>query len=390
LSRIVETSGIEERTSADIARQVASALRHAHDNGIAHRDVKPENVMYCSDDVKCNDVKVIDWGISFCFEQARMNSSVGTTMYMAPEVLRASAHRGYTCACDAFSLGVMTYVMLSGRKPFWGNASAQLESKEEEEYPMSSKFWNTTSVAAKHFVRSLLSSDPAKRLTMEGALEHPWLRSTAQRTEQAVYSRVFMNLQSFCSTSRLASICRASIARQLDHHNLKDVHQVFKDLDTNGDGMLDLSEMQRGARAIFGSKCTELADVQEMFQKIDLDNSGKINYTEFCMAGIGNHNVMEEDALWAAYKAFDVRGDSKPTKAEFLQVLGTAGLLNGLSNEQVCNKDFHELDKDRSGDISFEEWTEFMHMAATPCSKQVNAWGTNEDGGSSSSRHEHM
>jgi len=382
LLRIVETSGIEERTSADIVRQVASALRHAHGKGIAHRDVKPENVVFCSDDVTCNDVKVIDWGIGFFFERASMHSSVGTSMYMAPEVAQASVRKasvrtGYTCACDAFGLGVMTYVMLAGKKPFWGNTRAELYSKLQEEYPMSGKDWDSASDVAKDFVQSLLRSDPAKRLTMDGALEHPWLKGAAQKTEQAVSCRVFMNLRTFCNKSRLVPICMASIARQLDHRSLKDVHQVFKDLDTNCDGVLDLNEMQNGARAILGSNCNELGDIREMFQKIDLDNSGEIGYTEFCMAGMGTHNVIEEDVLWAAFKAFDVRGDSKPTKTEFLHVLGNAGLLNDLSNEQVCKEAFDELDKDRSGDIDFQEWVEFVHMTTTQCSKQVRALESN-------------
>jgi len=74
-ARITDSGRICETASADISRQVASALNHAHQKGIAHRDIKPENVVFVTDDEKCNDIKVIDWGIGFFFHQGKMRSA---------------------------------------------------------------------------------------------------------------------------------------------------------------------------------------------------------------------------------------------------------------------------------------------------------------------------
>lgn len=81
-------------------RQSASALLYAHNRGIAHRDMKPENICFCSKDVTNQHVKLIDWGLGFYFGQGRMNSAVGSLTYAAPEVLEAKEKQGYTAACD--------------------------------------------------------------------------------------------------------------------------------------------------------------------------------------------------------------------------------------------------------------------------------------------------
>jgi len=209
--RITDSGAIHEKASCDIVKQVASALNHAHGRGIAHRDIKAENVVFCTDDDECRDIKVIDWGIAFFFQEAKMRSTVGSTLYIAPEVLDpASVHKGYTCACDAFSLGVLTYIMLSGRMPFWGNIGKQLGAKQKEEYPMKGETWNTVSDEAKDLIRSLLKSNPQERLTMDAVMEHPWLNGGAQTTEVVVSKEVLHNLNNFCNTSRLKASKRTA------------------------------------------------------------------------------------------------------------------------------------------------------------------------------------
>merc|ERR1719330_2330003 len=108
--RIMDHGLIVERETADIVKQAASALYYAHNAGIAHRDMKPENICFCSPEANNNQIKVIDWGLGFYFGEARMKSAVGSPSYAAPEVLDAKpGAAGYSSACDVWSLGVMMY-----------------------------------------------------------------------------------------------------------------------------------------------------------------------------------------------------------------------------------------------------------------------------------------
>jgi len=367
--RIIEAGSISEADTAGICRQVASALHYAHNRGVAHRDMKPENLCY-AEDTPDSQVKVIDWGLGFFFGgSARMSSSVGSLTYAAPEVLEARASGSYSSACDLWSLGVVTYVMLCGKPPFWGNHSEQLRMMKKERYPMTDAPWTAISSDAKSLIKGLLKNNPKNRISIGKVLQHPWLRQTpAQRTDPEVSCQVLSNMRQFSNCSQFYSICVAAVARQLDHNSLNDIHKVFADLDTDGDGVLTLQEVKDGFRKAFGEDSEELKQVDEMYAKLDLDGSGTLDYTEFCAAGIGQRMSSQEHVLWAAFKTFDIDdGDGKITKDEIQKVLTNADVNKAWSQEvceQVAKEVIERYDTDGDGSIDFDEWVNFMREIA--------------------------
>jgi len=366
--RIMEHGMIAESVSADIVKQAASALKYAHTRGIAHRDMKPENVCFCNNDLSNNHVKVIDWGLGFYFGQARMSSAVGSLTYAAPEVLESRDVGGYTSACDLWSLGVVTYVMLCGKPPFWGNYNEQLRRMKHEQYPMKDSTWQQISSDAKDLIRRLLKNNPKERMNIDSLLAHPWLSIASRKMDVQLASQVLHNMRQFSNTSQFFSICVASVARQLDHRSLRDVHRVFCEMDTNGDGVLELREVLNGFEKIFGKGSDQIRDVEEIFRRIDLDGSGTIDYTEFCAAGIGERISTEESVLWAAFKAFDVTDDDgKITKDEIVKVLQSVD-VNKVWTKEVCDdvarEIFDKFDKDGDGTLDFEEWLKLMRESA--------------------------
>jgi len=367
--RIMDRGMIDEETTAGIVKQAASALKYAHNRGIAHRDMKPENICFCTDDVNDDQVKVIDWGLGFYFGQARMKSAVGSLTYAAPEVLEARDVAGYTSACDQWSLGVVTYVMLCGKPPFWGNYQDQLSRMKKESFPMSDSTWSAISDQAKNLIRALLRNNPKDRLPLSEVLAHPWLKNPRGKMDAAVSKQVLSNLKQFSKTSQFFSLCVASVARQLDHQSLRDVHRLFCELDTNGDGVLELKEVRAGFENIFGKGSEQLKDVEAIFSRLDLDGSGTIDYTEFCAAGIGERLCAEEHVLWAAFKAFDIQDDDgKVTKEEIKQVLRRAD-VNKVWTDEVCDEMATELvqrfDENGDGSLDFDEWLRLMRSIAS-------------------------
>lgn len=367
-ARIMEHGFIDEHTTADIVRQVASALKLAHSKNIAHRDLKPENICFCSADPADNHVKVIDWGVGRSYGGlVRMKSSVGTLSYAAPEVLQAEKKGCYTSACDLWSLGVVAYVMLCGKPPFWGSSGEQLKSMVAESFPMAGGTWKGVSDDAKQVLRGLFKCDPKQRLSIDDILTHPWLQTSSMCTDPAVAHEVLTNLRHFSQTTQFFSVCAASVARQLDHRSLRDVHRVFRDMDTNRDGVLQLQEVKAGFEKIFGKGSEHLKEVEEVFARLDIDGSGAIDYTEFCAAGIGMRLSEEEPALWAAFKVFDVHDDDgRVTKNEVKEVLANANLGEAWSKntlDEITDDLFAKFDIDGDGALDFEEWRGLMRTS---------------------------
>ncbi|HEX7185409.1 MAG TPA: protein kinase [Thermoanaerobaculia bacterium] len=146
--------------AVDIARQVAQGLAKAHRQGIVHRDVKPANLMLTTDGV----VKILDFGIAKLAGEAgitRTGVSIGTPAYMSPEQARGAAvdHR-----TDLWSLGVVLYEMLTGRRPFTGDHEQivfqAILNREPE--PLA-RLRPDAPVELERMIAGLLAKDPEKR-----------------------------------------------------------------------------------------------------------------------------------------------------------------------------------------------------------------------------------
>jgi len=171
--QIVSRGTYSEADAASIVRQILEAVDYMHGNGIAHRDLKPENLL-CSGD-ETNTIKVTDFGLSKDFGSASLRTSCGTPDYVAPEVLRGQP---YDNSVDIWSIGVITYILLCGFPPFYGNTDQQIFEKIlKAEYDFPSPDWDPISNEAKDFIRKILIHDPAKRPTAAEALESVWIKN---------------------------------------------------------------------------------------------------------------------------------------------------------------------------------------------------------------------
>jgi serine/threonine protein kinase len=167
------------------------ALKYLHEQQIVHRDLKPENILLQHrSSYGPPQVKIADFGLAKLVGNEKMASTFcGTPQYFAPEVLESrNSHRGYDTACDLWSLGVILYILLCGSPPFSDNSSqgpsqggSQLSIFDQIKAGVSQAHfegggWPGISAAAKQLVQGLLVVDPRGRLTVDGALQHPWMR----------------------------------------------------------------------------------------------------------------------------------------------------------------------------------------------------------------------
>jgi len=120
---IVNKGSYSETDAAKIVRQIMEAIQYVHSLGIAHRDLKPENLLLSGEEGKADFIKIADFGLSKDFGEEQLSTSCGTPDYVAPEVLMGEP---YDKSVDIWSIGVITYVLLCGFPPFYGDSQKEL------------------------------------------------------------------------------------------------------------------------------------------------------------------------------------------------------------------------------------------------------------------------
>jgi len=173
--RVNECSKFEEQAAAGTIEQILRALRYIHSEGVVHRDLKLENILY--DSRSSSVVKVIDFGFAmFCRDgEGMMAQNAGTIGYLAPEVVSSATG---TCgfSCDMWSVGVIAYVLLSGEMPFGSSSEKNvLKRIRTGAFSFPSERWGSISDIGLDFVRRCLSMRPQDRPSATDALRHPWL-----------------------------------------------------------------------------------------------------------------------------------------------------------------------------------------------------------------------
>lgn len=168
---IIVREHFAEDDAAKVLQQLLQTIAYCHSQDIAHRDIKPENILI--DTSQHDEIKLIDFGTSHHFlkNDHTMHQQYGTPFYVAPEVLKGT----YTEKVDIWSIGVLLFILLSGRPPFNGGTNEQILDKVQKgKWSFSNKIWDSVSAEAKDLIEKLLAFNPDKRLSAMDALKHPW------------------------------------------------------------------------------------------------------------------------------------------------------------------------------------------------------------------------
>jgi len=175
--KIVEKGSYTEAEASTLVRKIVSAVEYLHGIDIVHRDLKPENLLLkrADDDL---EVALADFGLSkIVGQQMMMQTACGTPSYVAPEVLNAS---GYGKEVDMWSIGVITYILLCGFPPFYGDTVPEIfEQIMEANFDYPEEYWGSVTKEAKDFINKLLVVETTERMSASDALKHPWLLGAA-------------------------------------------------------------------------------------------------------------------------------------------------------------------------------------------------------------------
>ncbi|ORY90454.1 kinase-like domain-containing protein [Syncephalastrum racemosum] len=227
--QLLEKGNYTEKDAASLVRQMLEGLSYLHEHDIVHRDIKPENLLFDTTDENAK-LMITDFGLSKILKNHDdiLMTACGTPGYVAPEVLLQTGHGK---PVDLWSVGVITFTLLSGYTPFWGeDQTALFESIMSGKYEFDEEYWADISDSAKDMIDRLLTFDPAKRITAVEGLEHPWITGAQETdTTTARSANILPNIRKgFNSRQSLRSVVTAMAL--LSHwKNLEDVSEDESD-----------------------------------------------------------------------------------------------------------------------------------------------------------------
>ncbi|XP_069171846.1 calcium/calmodulin-dependent protein kinase type II alpha chain isoform X17 [Procambarus clarkii] len=355
---IVAREFYSEADASHCIQQILESVNHCHHNNIVHRDLKPENLLLASK-AKGAAVKLADFGLAIEVQgdQQAWFGFAGTPGYLSPEVLKKEP---YGKPVDIWACGVILYILLVGYPPFWDEDQHRLYAQiKAGAYDYPSPEWDTVTPEAKNLINSMLTVNPAKRITAAEALKHPWIcqrervASVVHRQETVDCLRKFnarRKLKGAILTTMLATrnfSSRSIITKKGDGSQVKE----------STDSSTTIEEEDVKARKQEIIKATE--------QLIDCINGGDFEgYTKICDTHLTS---FEPEALGNLVEGLEFH------KFYFDNVLGKNCKA---VNTMILNPHVHLLGDDAAC-IAYIQLTQYMDkqgQAHTQQSEETRVW----------------
>jgi calcium-dependent protein kinase len=348
--RISHVKQFTEKEACNIIFKIITAILHCHSLGIVHRDLKPENILY-ENKSDFSDIKIIDFGLSRQTLTAEdLHSIVGSPYYVAPEVLDGN----YDKKCDIWSIGILTYCLLSGKPPFMAQDKQELYKKIKTEKPkFKSKVWNSITVEAIDFITLLLNKNPDKRPSARVALQSKWFKQIYQNdlSLKGLDPKILEKLKNFHQPKQFTRIILDFMVKKLNTKEIDELKKAFNILDEDRGGFIEFSELKK-AFSFCGIDIKD-DEIQAVLNHCNPKWKEKINYTSFIAAALDKKNLLNKDVLWETFRVFDTDQTGSISLLNIEKAIERTGKKKKIGAFQ---KMFEELGLQSDAQISFEEF----------------------------------
>ncbi|XP_057498379.1 CDPK-related kinase 3-like [Actinidia eriantha] len=353
LDRILSRGGrYTEEDAKLIVVQILSVVAFCHLQGVVHRDLKPENFLFTSRNEDA-DMKLIDFGLSdFIRPDERLNDIVGSAYYVAPEVL----HRSYSLEADIWSIGVITYILLCGSRPFWARTESGIFRAVLRADPnFADAPWPSVSAEAKDFVKRLLNKDYRKRMTAAQALTHPWLQSENHHIPLDIL--VYKLVKSYLHATPFKRAALKALSKALTEDELVYLRAQFMLLEPNQDGRISLDNFKMALvrNVTDAMKESRVPDILSAMAPLSYR---KMDFEEFCAAAISTYQLEAlegwEQIASTAFQHFEQEGNRIISVEELARELNVGPTSYTILKDWIRGSD---------GKLSLLGYTKFLHGA---------------------------
>ncbi|XP_008426996.1 calcium/calmodulin-dependent protein kinase type II subunit gamma isoform X20 [Poecilia reticulata] len=295
---IVAREYYSEADASHCINQILESISHIHQHDIVHRDLKPENLLLASK-MKGAAVKLADFGLAIEVQgdQQAWFGFAGTPGYLSPEVLRKDP---YGKPVDIWACGVILYILLVGYPPFWDEDQHKLYQQiKAGAYDFPSPEWDTVTPEAKNLINQMLTINPAKRITADQALKHPWVCQRSTVASMMHRQETVECLRKFNARRKLKG---AILTTMLVSRNFSACKTL---LNKKSDGVKGSTESCNNAEEeeMKGRKARKQEIIKMTEQLIEAINNGDFDaYTRICDPGLTS---FEPEALGNLVEGMD-------------------------------------------------------------------------------------
>jgi calcium-dependent protein kinase len=350
-----------EFNTAIIIFQVLSALSFCHSHKIIHRNLNLTNILIDIKDPHFTHIKIIDFSTSAkMVKGSEMEESKSNIKFTAPEVLKGK----YNETRDIWSVGVIMYILLTGIYPFDGKDILKIKAEIELcNVNYNNENLKKCSNECIDLLKELLNKDK-NRISAQNAIKHIWFKNLNVKERLTFLpfekiKKVLEQIMKFKPKKTLQKLCLAYLVRNFNDESVNDASNLYLQIDYNNDGSIDENEFVMHLKEIIektGEKIDE-SYLKKVFENIDIDKSGTVEYSEFVAAGVKKELILKEENLKESFDFFD-KNKNGLINLEDLRVVFMK--FKGFSQDEF-NSIVSDVDADENNEIDFEEYKNVMN-----------------------------
>lgn len=345
--KIKNEGKLRESFVINIVYKLLSSLAYCHSKGIVHRDLKPENILLEEKENKNTDIKIIDFNLAYKHnnedKKIELNKITGTPFYIAPEVLKGY----YNEKCDIWSIGVITYAMLTGKLPFFcnkGNTNNIFNQILTKEPSFTEKDWDGISTNAINFIKKCLNKSPSERMSAVEAMKNEWLSPLNLDYNNKNLHQIYPNIQvlkniiSFKYNQKLIKLVIKSIINSfLTKTQLAVLKKEFNLLSISQSGYITEDELLKAYSKV--GLLINKEELSKVFFFINSNNEGKLEYSDFLVGAINPEIYNNEKTLEKIFSKINWSGTGLLTACDLLKYFSLCGVSVSIDEcENIINE----------------------------------------------------
>ena len=369
-----QNNQLKEKDIAKIFNQIMSGVAYIHGMGIAHRDLKLENILFSSEKPS-SPIKIIDFGFSVFLGKnnenskdkekkkkkktvyKRLKSKVGTLYYISPEIIKGN----YDEKCDIWACGVILYILLAGYPPFNGNTDKEVYNQITNiKLDFEKERWKNISKYAKELIKNMLT--PAKnRFTAKQVLSSKWLEVKLKDDidENISTALDYRRINKYKTYNKLKKAILTFIASRLSSEESAQIRNIFYNIDEDKNGYISYEDFRKYLVNEYDidDVIENEEELQKGFESVDIDHNNQIDYTEFIAANLDEKIFLKTEKLKEAFRIFDINDNGAIKRDDIIRVMK----LENVSNKnEIADKIIEENDFDKDGKINFKDFVQIM------------------------------